>query len=286
MQLFDVYEPTGRETPVVVEVPHAGLVLLPECLAPLAAPVRALGRDADLYVDRLYADAPAEGATMIVARTSRYVVDLNRGEADLDADVVEGGARTEARFNHGLIWRTTSDGDPALARKLTRAEIDERLERVYHPYHRALRTALERKRERHGVAVLLAAHSMPSVARPSAGGGARTPGGEASHTRADVVPGSRGRTTAGARFIDAVEAHARAHGLSVRHDDPYAGGFSTQHYGRPDERVHAVQVEIARRLYLDEATLRPLPERFETMRAWCRALVQELGRIALSALST
>jgi N-formylglutamate amidohydrolase len=281
--MFDVYEPSGRETPVVVEVPHAGLVMPPACLAPLAAPARALGRDADLYVDCLYEDAPAEGATMIVARTSRYVVDLNRSEDDLDAEVVEGGTR-EGRFNHGLVWRTTSDGDPALARKLTRAEIDERLATVYRPYHGAVRAALDRKRERFGVAVLVAAHSMPSVARPSASGRAASarpqPGAQAAHTRADVVPGSRGRTTADARVIDAVEAHARAHGMSVRHDDPYAGGFSTQHYGRPHERMHAVQVEIARRLYLDEATLRPLPDRFDVMRAWCRALVAKLGDVA------
>jgi N-formylglutamate amidohydrolase len=286
--VFDLYEPTGSETPVVVEIPHAGLELPAQCLAPLAAPARALGRDADLYVDRLYADAPAEGATMIVARTSRYVVDLNRGEADIDAEVVEGSGPSETRFNHGLVWRTTSDGEPALARRLTRAEIDERLEQVYWPYHRAVRAALDRKRERLGVAVLLAAHSMPSIARPSAARGAgghgasvRTSGGEAAHTRADVVPGSRGRTTASACFIDAVETHARAHGMSVRHDDPYAGGFSTQHYGRPSERVHAVQVEIARRLYLDESTLRPLADRFDAVRAWCRALVVELGRLAL-----
>ena len=75
---FELIEPTGAETPVVVEVPHAGLELPAPFLEPLAAPARALGRDADLYVDRLYEDAPAEGATLLVARTSRYVVDLNR----------------------------------------------------------------------------------------------------------------------------------------------------------------------------------------------------------------
>ena len=81
------------------------------------------------------------------------------------------------------------------------------------------------------------------------------------------------------RFIDAVEAHAAAYGWSVRHDDPYAGGFTTQHYGRPAEGVHAVQVELARRLYLDEATLRPNGH-FASARAWCQGLVVKLGRLA------
>ncbi|MGH7733345.1 MAG: N-formylglutamate amidohydrolase, partial [Gemmatimonadales bacterium] len=77
----------------------------------------------------------------------------------------------------------------------------------------------------------------------------------------------------------AMEAHATAQGWSVRHDDPYAGGFTTQHYGRPDENVHVVQVELARRLYLDEATLRPLAT-FEDVRTWCRELVARLGAVA------
>jgi N-formylglutamate amidohydrolase len=267
-QAFSLVEPTTDEIPVVVEVPHAGLVVPSGCLAPLVAPARAIGRDADLHVDRLYADAPAVGATLLVGRLSRYVVDLNRGLGDLDPDVVE-GARPGPRYNHGLVWRTTSDGDRALARPLTRAELDERLDLYYRPYHAALAAALERKRSRFGIAVLLAAHSMPSVGRSTAG----APG----VARADVVPGTRGRTTASPRLIDAVERLARAEGWTVRHDEPYAGGFATQHYGRPAEGTHAVQVELSRRLYLDEATLRPRADSFDAVRGWCRRLVIELG---------
>ncbi len=269
MEAFQLVEPTAEETPVVVEVPHAGLLVPPGCLAPLVAPMRALGRDADLYVDELYADAPAAGATLLVGRLSRYVVDLNRGLGDLDPDVVD-GSRPGPRYNHGLVWRTTSDGDRALARPLSLAEFDERLALYYRPYHAALAAALAQKRERFGHAVLLAAHSMPSVGRSTAG----APGA----ARADVVPGTRGRTTAAPRFIDAVEEHARAEGWSVRHDEPYAGGFSTQHYGRPTEGFHAVQVELSRRLYLDETTLRPRPTAFDAVRGWCHRLVVSLGR--------
>jgi N-formylglutamate deformylase len=294
---FELLEPTGPETPVVVEVPHAGLDLPAPFLEPLAAPARALGRDADLYVDALYEGAPAEGASMIVARASRYVVDLNRAEADVDGEVVE-GARPHVQMHHGLVWRTTSDGEPALSRRLRAAELEERLELVWRPYHRALAALIARKRDRFGVAVVLAAHSMPSVERSSLDGlrnglGARgsgrareangrdasSPRTTEARVRADVVPGTRGRRSADARFIDAVEAHAAASGWSVRHDDPYAGGFTTQHYGRPAEGVHAVQVELARRLYLDEATLRP-NDNFGLTRAWCQGLVVRLGRLA------
>jgi N-formylglutamate amidohydrolase len=276
---FERFDPTGPETPLVVEVPHAGVEAAAPFLEPMVAPARSLARDADLYVDSLYEDAPAQGATLLVARTSRYVIDLNRGEKDVDGDVVE-GARADVRMHHGLVWRTTSDGEPALARRLTPRELEERLEVVWRPYHRELAAIVALKRQRFGVAVVLAAHSMPSADRAHRGGsgGADTTHALA-HARADVVPGSRGRRSAAGRFIDVVEAHAVAEGWTVRHDEPYAGGFTTQHYGRPADGVHVVQVELARRLYLDEGTLRPLP-RFPNVRAWCRALVGKLAQAA------
>jgi N-formylglutamate amidohydrolase len=294
---FELLEPAGAETPIIVEIPHAGLELPAPFLEPLAAPARALGRDADLYVDALYADAPIEGASVLVCRTSRYVVDVNRAENDVDSEVVE-GADSGVRMHHGLVWRTTADGEQALVRKLTRAELDERLELVWRPYHRALAALIERKRARFGIAVVVAAHSMPSVERLAASpeGAANARGvardlssdraGSGPHdearvprTRADVVPGTRGRRSAHSRLIDAVEEHAVERGWTVRHDDPYAGGFTTQHYGRPGDGCHAVQVELARRLYLDEATLRPSAG-FATVRQWCRGLVGKLAEQA------
>lgn len=275
---FDVLEPTGPETPVVVEVAHAGLDVAAPYLEPLAAPARAIARDADLYVDALYADATAEGASVLVARTSRYVVDVNRAETDVDAEVVE-GARSDVVLHHGLVWRTTSDGEPALSRKLTRLELEERLAGVWRPYHQALAGLIARKQARFGVCMVLAAHSMPSVERAGANGAGGRVLPRAGRPRADVVPGTRGRRSAGPAFIDAVDARAAAQGWTVRHDDPYAGGFTTQHYGRPEVGVHVVQVELARRLYLDEATLRPGPQ-FAGVRAWCRALVSDMADLA------
>jgi N-formylglutamate deformylase len=272
---FELIAPQGEESPLLVEIPHAGLDVPAPFRATLVAPSRALVRDADLLVDELYVDAASTGASVLVSRVSRYVIDLNRSEADIDPDVVE-GARPGPRLNHGLIWRTTSDGDRVQSRALTRAELEARLDLVHRPYHRALRAELERKRARFGVAVLLAAHSMPSVGRQSTG--------VSGAPRADVVPGTRGRTTAAPRFIDTVEAHARATGWSVRHDDPYPGGFSTQAYGRPSDGVHAIQVELARRLYMHETALERRPATFDEVRGWCRALAASLGAAALAAV--
>lgn len=264
---FEVIEPKGGESPVVVEVPHAGLFVDPESLAFTVAPARSIARDADLYVDELVQDAPMEGATLLRALTSRYVIDLNRGEDDLDQDAAEGGGRNP--WPRGLIWRLTTDGDPVLVRRLPRTELERRLDTIYRPYHRALSTILSRKRARFGFVVLLCAHSMPSLPRRGHGD---SPG-----TLADIVPGSRGRTTAAPPVIDLVDWHARSYGFTVRHDDPYRGGFSTGFYGKPTNTTHAIQIEISRRLYMDESSHRRDPQGFRIVREFARSLVAQLA---------
>lgn len=266
---FTVYEPARaeEETPLLVEIPHAGLWVDGPTLARLAAPARSIGRDADLYVDELYADAPSFGATLIAAHVSRYVCDLNRSEADVDAESVE-GSPPHARATRGIVWRLTSDGARVLDAPMPRAELDRRLDAYYRPYHLAITEVLERKRARFGFAVILAAHSMPSVGRAGHG--------DPQAVRADVVPGTRGRTSAAAKLIDVVDAHARSAKLTVAHDDPYQGGYTTQHYGRPDRDVHVVQVELARRLYMVEKDLAKSGS-FDKMRSWCGQLAKKLG---------
>lgn len=277
MDPFEVVAPTAGESPVVVEVPHAGLFLDPESLAYTIAPARSIARDADLHVDELARDTPSEGATLLVARTSRLVVDLNRGEGDVDGETVEGGGRTP--FPRGLVWRLTTDGEPVIAQRLPRSELDRRVEAVYRPYHRTLQALLDQKRARFGFAVLLCAHSMPSHPRPPAIGGPPLPDASRNgpQLRADLVPGTRGRTSAAGVVIDRVDAHGRALGWSVRHDDPYRGGFSTANYGKPGRGIHAVQIEIARRLYMEETSLRIDPQGFRAVREFIRTLAARLA---------
>ncbi len=269
---FCVEESTTTETPVVVEVPHAGLGATAEELNTLVAPAGSLARDADLYVDELYADAPSLGATLIYSTVSRYICDLNRAPQDIDALAVVGGRAPAAP--HGLVWRSTTDGAPALSRPLSAPELEGRLEAIYRPYHDALGRLLERKRSRFGFVILLCGHSMPSRGRPDALGRATE--------RADVVPGSRGGTSAHQIVIDLADQEAKRRGYSVSHDDPYRGGFSTAHYGRPALGVHALQIELARRLYMDEQTLARKPNDFQRTREFCRGVVERLGELRLS----
>lgn len=265
---FAVVEPEGQETPVVVEVPHAGLGLDPEALAWLTAPARFIGHDADLYVDELFTDAPSCGATLMTARLSRYMCDLNRSEQDLDERSAEEGRGSRAP--HGIVWRQTTEEHPALLRPLPHREVQRRLDAVYLPYHQALAALLERKVQRFGRAVLLCAHSMPSRSR--------TP--RVGVSRSQVVIGSQGRTTAAPAYIDAPATLAQQRGWSTAHDDPYAGGYTTRRYGHPSRNVHAVQVELSRALYMDEPSLAKKPVGFAETREYAGALVTRLAELA------
>jgi len=270
---YELTVPERGATPLLVEVPHAGLGIPDTVRDQIIASRWAVLRDADPYVDKLYEGSADEGATTLVSRVSRYVVDLNRAPDDVDVETVPDHPAPRAVQPRGVVWRMTTDGLPALRRPLSFAELEDRVATFHRPYHAELRKQLERLRDRFGFAVLLAAHSMPSVGRTGhVDSGAR---------RADVVPGTRGRTTAHRRVVDLVDSHFRAAGLTVRHDDPYRGGWSTGHYGRPSEGWHAIQIELNRALYLDEKTGEPLRGSFDRLQQLFRELVHELGRLDL-----
>lgn len=269
MSFFSLHAPERGETPVIVEIPHAGLAIPETVAGSLIVPRDVVLRDSDLYVDRIWDHAPEHGATLLCASVSRYVVDLNRAPDDVDRDTVPDHPAPRPTQARGVVWRVTTEGRPALRSPLRHAELRARLDAFHEPYHAALAAELERKRERFGFAVLVAAHSMPSTSR------------DGTSRRADVVPGTRGRTTADPRIVDAVERHFRAAGLSVRHDDPYRGGWTTGHYGRPERGVHAIQIELNRALYVDESTSRPKDAELAWMSTLCGALLDRLGAIDL-----
>lgn len=265
---FVIEEGSG---PLIVEIPHAGTSIPEEFRDEVDVTARAVARDADLFVNDLYADAPGLGATVLRATVSRYVVDLNRAETDVDAESVVGGPASP-RAPRGVIWRLGTEGEVCLRRPLSRESFEARLDAIHRPYHGALRRLISARVTKFGHAIVLAAHSMPSVGRSGHGDPP-----QAGATRADVVPGTQGRTSADPRYIDVVDAVAARHSLTVRHDDPYRGGFTTRYYGRPDERVHVVQVELARRLYMDEATLAKKAPGFQQTQGFCRDLVTALA---------
>jgi N-formylglutamate amidohydrolase len=270
---FELTLPEQGVRPLLVEVPHAGLQLPESVRSELVAPEDAMRRDADIYVDALYANAPSLGASLLVANVSRYVVDLNRAQDDVDAGTVSGHPSAGNAQPRGVVWRSTTDGRPILSRPLTYAQLLARLNQYYAPYHAALRNTLDALRARFGYVILLAGHSMPSMGRSMH----TDPGAR----RADIVPGTCGRTSADRRLIELVDVHFRSAGLSVRHDDPYRGGFTTSHYGRPREHCHAIQIELNRALYVDEQTTKIKEPEFRALQRLLDQLLEKLGSFEL-----
>lgn len=254
---------------MVVECPHAGLDVPAELGSLLLHEPAGLRRDADLDVDRICLDVPGASAILLSAHVSRHVVDLNRAPDDIDP-LVFGPAYARKGSPRGAVWRVATDGRPLLRRPLTRAEIDQRIESYHAPYHAALERTITELRARYEHVVILALHSMPSSGRAAESLAA---------PRADVVPGTRGRTSADPRLIDAVDLHFRDAGYSVRHDDPYRGGYTTGHYGRPERGVHAIQIELNRALYLDEATCISREADVARLRREISALVDRLATL-------
>ncbi|MCC7070030.1 MAG: N-formylglutamate amidohydrolase [Deltaproteobacteria bacterium] len=235
-------------SPLVVSVPHAGTEVPAVDARLLRASGAALLRDADALVDRLFARAPALGAPLVVARVSRYVLDINRAPDDVDLEVcpeLERPARPSAR---GLVWRTSTEGAALLTRPLTLAELSSRIERLHTPYHGAVAALLEERRRHFGFAVLLDAHSMPSLGRP----GHSDPG----ERRADLVPGDVRGSSCAPSLTRLVVQHFEGAGFRVKPNDPYMGGYITRAHGRPARGVHAIQLEVNRDLYLDEEQAR------------------------------
>jgi len=271
VSFVELTHPTITPSPVLVEVPHSGLQVPAEVESEIDASPSAMLRDSDLYVDQLYQRAPEQGATLLVSRVSRYVVDLNRGPDDVDSVAVPKHPKGRHLPARGVVWRARTDGTPLLRAPLSVEQFSRRLELFYEPYHRTLRDVAAQIRERHGQVVIVAAHSMPSAGR-------RTVGGRPAR-RADIVPGTRGRSTADGRIIDLIDSHFREAGLSVKHDDPYRGGWTTSSYGAPKRGQHAVQIELNRALYVDEHTSEIKKNDFTQLQAVLEQLVGKLGSL-------
>jgi len=261
-------EPTS---PLVVSVPHAGVrtagferTLNPEL------DVRC---DADLLVDRLYRIGEPEGPEVYVAaQTSRFVCDLNRDADDVSRGAVPEHPAPRNADGRGFIWAITTTGVPTLSRPLSLDEWRERTA-IHAAYHDAITRGLARARERFGYAILLDGHSMPSRGRS----GHKDPG----RARADVVPGDRDGTSCAPALMAHVTRHFEAAGLRVAPNDPYKGGFITTHHGRPADRIHAIQIELRRDLYMNEDRFEPIEPQFSKLRAVLDGLVASLRTLRL-----
>ncbi len=242
-------------TPLVLDSPHSGTEY-PDDFRHACDP--ALLRQAeDTHVEKLYDFAPALGAAWVEALFPRSYLDANRNVTEVDPDLFDepwpdpvetGAAAQKVRLGKGLVWRMTDDGAPLYDRKLSVAEVRGRIDNCWKPYHAAVEAAIDSAHARHGYSVHLNCHSMPAVAGAHA---TDFPG----MVHADFVIGDRDGSTADPRLSLLVCQMLRARGYSVEYNHPYKGVELVRRYGDPAKGRHSIQVEINRKLYMDEATL-------------------------------
>lgn len=253
---FEVIEPAELTSPLVFSSPHSGRIYPARFLAAAKLDAAALRRSEDAYVDELFAAAGAVGAPLLRAHFPRAYLDLNREPYELDPKLFEGPLPQFANTRSlrvaaglGTIPRVVADAREIYAGRISVDEALRRIEALYKPYHAALRGLMERAQERFGVAILIDCHSMPSSSARDAALG------RGEKRRLDFVIGDRYGASAAPGVVNFLETRLRAQGYLVQRNRPYAGGFITEHFGRPAAGWHAVQVEISRGLYMDEATL-------------------------------
>lgn len=236
----------AQPLPIVIDSPHSGTAYPADFGH--SAPFELLRRGEDLYVERLYAHAPRFGATLVAANFPRTYIDPNRLPTDIDEalldapwpDEVKPGPKTALGI--GLVWRLLGEV-PIYRRKLSVAEVQQRIERCWKPYHAALDEAVEGVYRQSGAVWHLNVHSMP----------------DDSYERlklpvkplADFVLGDLDGRTAGEPLMALIEGVLREHGYSVARNDPFKGVEIIARNGRPAERRHSLQIEVKRSCYAD-----------------------------------
>ncbi len=245
----------GRSA-LVLDSPHSGTQYPPDF--GYACAFSRLRKAEDTHVEKLYSFAPATGAHWIEAHFPRSYLDANRNTTEIDVSMLdapwllplatEPAVLSKVRLGKGLIWRTTDCGEPIYQRQLSVAEVHCRIARCWVPYHAAVAAAIEAAHAAHGFSVHINCHSMPAVASRYA---TDFPG----QAHADFVVGDRDGQTASLALSALVCAHLRGRGYDVAHNHPYKGVELVRRHSQPARHRHSIQLEINRKLYMNEDTL-------------------------------
>jgi len=253
-QAFAVVRPRLQPAAgVVYSIPHSGRYYPDSFIHQARLQGSALRASEDAFVDDMVPFSPDVGVFGIACHYARAFCDVNRNALELDARLIRGdlpkaalGLSARVKAGYGVIARCLSANQDIYRQPLDMAEVNRRLDLVYHPYHRTLLSLVREARAQAGRVVLIDWHSMPSSAIVHAGA-----------ARPDIVLGTLHGESCSDALVRTVKGILERHGLRVGLNKPFAGGYIIEHYGRPGDGVEAIQVEINRALYMDEAALTP-----------------------------
>ncbi|MEM8663930.1 MAG: N-formylglutamate amidohydrolase [Pseudomonadota bacterium] len=249
---FQTIAPSLQRVPFVFNAPHSGTAYRRDLLKQARLDRQTIRRSEDTFVDELFAGVHELGAPLLRANFPRVYVDVNRAEDELDPDMFDGpvelpvaGDSPRVAGGLGVIAKIVGERQEIYPALLPATEAAFRIKSFYRPYHRRLADLVETTIDAFGTCVLVDCHSMPSGAVRALGAGAGA--------RPDIILGDRFGTSCTPDLTEGFAFHLRDAGFVVGRNRPYAGGFITEHYGRPPV-VHTLQLEINRALYMDEAS--------------------------------
>lgn len=275
---LEILEPNSLKTPLVFTSPHSGSDYPESFVENSRLEVDTLRKSEDCFVDELFTCAPELGAPLLRALYPRAFLDVNREPYELDPAMFDGplpdhANTTSPRVAAGLgtIARIVATRREIYRGKLSFIEVERRIGDVYRPYHSALRYLIRRTTGHFGFCLLIDCHSMPSTGLPMNIG--------MNSKRIDVVLGDRAGLSCSGLLTDAVEGFLSNKGYRVIRNNPYTGGYTTEHYGDPANGIHAIQIEINRSIYMDEATLKRKPS-FQQLQADIRQMVGHISAFA------
>lgn len=266
------YPESEISAPLVLDSPHSGTAYPPD-FAPAAAfgPLRTAE---DTWVNDLWSEAVNLGVPLIAAEFPRSYIDANRAADEIDPLLLDQpwpgplADSSKVKLGKGLIWRMLDDGTPLYDRKLTIDEVRHRIEACWKPYHAALGMILDAAHTHFGKVWHINCHSMPSVAGAYA---TNRPG----LAHPDFVLGDRDGTTSDPAFREFIAAWLRERGYQVTVNDPYKGVELVRVFGNPTQGRHSLQIEVNRKLYMDEVSLRPTAN-YARLKAHLRELTADL----------
>jgi N-formylglutamate amidohydrolase len=272
-EAFRLHGPAVPTVPLVLDSPHSGL-RFPSDFDAVVGELD-LRDGEDCFVDQLYLPATELGVPLLAAEFPRTYLDNNRHAGDIDLELIDGGhwphafvPSGKAAIGKALVWRTLDDGRAIYGRRLTVDEVVGRIERVHAPYHGALRQLIDAAHAQFGEAFHINCHSMNSVAGKMGEGGEGT-------ERADFVLGDRDQTTCDPAFTEFVRQALSSMGYAVKVNDPYKGVELVRAYSDPARGRHSLQVEINKRLYMDEERCVP-NEGYATLQRNLTTLVEAI----------
>ncbi|NCG09689.1 MAG: N-formylglutamate amidohydrolase [Alphaproteobacteria bacterium] len=243
----------GSPSKWLITSPHSGHYYPRDFILKSKLDSQQLRLSEDMHIDALLADAPQAGASLLSATYPRAYVDLNREPYELDASMFSDPLpdyvnkdSTRVLGGLGTIAKIVTERLEIYDRPLVFSEAEQRIEKIYFPFHTCLKQQIETARDFWGKAYLLDVHSMPSNAVRKYKGG--------KSGSVDFVLGNRHGRSCDADIYDVVYDFLTDAGYYVEKNKPYAGGYITEHYGNPSEGFHTLQLEVNRKLYMNETS--------------------------------